>query len=196
MRNHCMMANVSGQLNNKVFGVGLARTGTTSLHEAMGVLGLNSAPDSIPLLSGIDIDFLRSHDAFFDNPIPFRYRELETVCPDSSWIVTQRPIEDWLASMRWLFGPGLDRLAPDIRIVGDRVHRQLYGSDRFDEGRLRTIYERHYGELTEWVASRPSIWMRLDEGFEWGPLCELVGRPVPSQGFPHTNRRRRGLRRR
>lgn len=185
------MASASAQLSNKVFGVGLARTGTTSLHHAMGVLGLRSAPDSVPLLSGIDLDFLRNHDAFFDNPIPFRYRELDTVCPDSAWIVTQRPVDDWLSSMQWLFGPGLDRLSPDMRVVGDRVHRQLYGSVKFDERRLRSIYERHYAELEVWVVGRPSVWIHLNDGFSWDPICELLNRPVPRQPFPHTNRRRR-----
>lgn len=178
-------------LSNKVFGLGLARTGTTSLHEAMGVLGLVSAPDSIPLLDSIDLEFLKQHDAFFDNPIPFRYRALETVCPSSKWIVTQRPVDDWLTSMDWLFGPGLDRLKPDMRRIGDRVHRQLYGSDRFDEERLRALYERHYASLNEWVEGRDSVWINVENGFSWEPICALLDVPVPDVDFPHANRRQR-----
>lgn len=194
MRHHCCVTSASNDQSrrtHKVFGVGLARTGTTSLHEAMGILGLNSAPDSIPLLDGIDLDFLSRHDAFFDNPIPFRYEALDTVCPDSRWIVTQRPVDDWLNSMAWLFGPGLDRLRPNMRIVGDRVHRQVYGSDKFDEVRLRTIYERHYTNLAEWVDGRPSVWIHVDDGLDWEPICELLELPVPPVSFPHSNRRRR-----
>jgi len=198
MRHHGVMASSTGQelptasrLERKVFGVGLARTGTTSLHLAMGELGLVSAPDSIPLLDAIDLDFLANHDAFFDNPIPFRYRELDTVCPNSRWIVTQRPVDDWINSMSWLFGPGLDRLKPEMRLVGDRVHRQLYGSDQFDEERLRSIYSRHYGELAEWVRGRPSVWIHLERGISWEPLCELLDLAVPLAEFPHSNQRRR-----
>jgi len=194
MRHHCSVATGpidKPSLRNKVFGVGLARTGTTSLHEAMGILGLKSAPDSIPLLAGIDLDFLANHDAFFDNPIPFRYEELDTVCPDSRWIVTQRPVDDWINSMSWLFGPGLDRLKPDMRAVGDRVHRQLYGSDQFDEKRLRAIYDRHYGALAEWVQGRPAIWIHVDQGVDWPSICALLDLPVPSVAFPHSNRRSR-----
>lgn len=181
-------------LSNKIFGIGLARTGTTSLHEAMGVLGLLSAPDSIPLLDSIDIGFLQRHDAFFDNPIPFRYEALETVCPDSKWIVTQRPVDDWLSSMDWLFGPGLDRLKPDMRRVGDRVHRQLYGSDQFDEDRLRALYERHYAQLHAWADARNGrdvLWINVEHGFSWEPLCTFLGVPIPEVDFPHANRRQR-----
>ena len=183
-------------LENKVFGLGLARTGTTSLHEAMGLLGLKSAPDSIPLLDSIDVDFLARYDAFFDNPIPFRYRELETVCPGSRWIVTQRPVDVWLESMEWLFGAGLDRLKPDMRLVGDRVHRQLYGSDEFDESRLRSLYERHYSQLADWVTGRDAVWIDVGNGIGWEPICDLLELPVPGVEFPHTNRRRRRFGRR
>lgn len=199
MRHHGRMAGSTGaeitqpiQLGAKVFGVGLARTGTTSLHEAMGILGLVSAPDSLPLLDSIDLGFLANHDAFFDNPIPFRYEALAKVCPKSRWIVTQRPIDEWLNSMAWLFGPGLDRLTPDVRLIGDRVHRQLYGSDQFDETRLRSIYVRHYDALAEWVDGRDAIWIHVGNGLRWEPICELLDLPVPSQPFPHSNRRRRG----
>lgn len=178
-------------LQNKVFGLGLARTGTTSMHEAMGLLGLRSAPDSLPLLDSIDIDFLGRYDAFFDNPIPFRYQALNTVCPNSKWIVTQRPLDDWLSSMDWLFGPGLARLKPDMRVIGDRVHRQVYGSDRFDEDRLRRVYVQHYGELQEWLRDRESVWVHIDQGCRWEPLCELLGTPVPPIDFPHANKRQR-----
>lgn len=180
------------RLTHKVFGLGLARTGTTSLHEAMGILGLTSAPQSTPLLDAVDIDFLQAHDAFFDNPIPFRYRELDAVCPDSRWIVTQRPIDDWIDSMRWLFGPGLDRLDEATRSLGDRVHRQLYGFDTFDEERLRALYTRHYRDLADWLDGRPSLWIHVDQGFSWQPICDLLGRDVPTERFPHSNKRRLG----
>ena len=180
------------RLGDKVFGLGLARTGTTSLHQAMGILGLRSAPDSIPLLESIDLDFLAAHDAFFDNPIPFRYEALDTVCPNSRWIITQRPVEEWLTSMRWLFGPGLDRLDPAMRDIGDRVHREVYGSAEYDEGRLRALYGEHYGNLASWVQDRQAVWIHVDSGdLTWEPLCELLSLPRPAVDFPHSNRRGR-----
>lgn len=173
----------------KVFGIGLARTGTTSLHEAMGILGVSSAPSSVALLDTIDAAFLAEYDAFFDNPVPFRYTQLAEVVPDARWIVTQRNVDDWIDSMRWLFGEGLDRLDPAIRSVGDAVHRDVYGTDRFDETRLRAVYANHYGEVSTWIADRPHVWLHVEDGFGWEPICELIGRPVPQQPFPHANPR-------
>lgn len=185
---------VGSDLTRKVFGLGLARTGTTSMHHAMLELGLRSAPDSVPLLDGIDIGFLSRYDCFFDNPIPFRYESLDQVCPDSRWIVTHRPLDSWLTSMEWLFGPGLDRLDPATRLIGDRVHQQVYGSQRFDAERLTNVHTRHYAEVREWVSERPHVWLELDDGFSWQPICELLGLPEPASEFPRVNGRSGGTR--
>jgi hypothetical protein len=187
------------QPTRKIFGIGLARTGTTSLYHAMLTLGINAAPSSVELLDTIDHDFLLRHDAFFDNPVPFRYRELDEVFPNARWIVTQRPVDDWLASMQWLFGEGLDRLDPATRALGDRVHRDVYGTDTFDSPRLSAIYTDHYASLADWVTSRDHIWLHLDQPLTWKPICDLLGKPEPDIDFPHANRakrRRRLVRRR
>ena len=172
----------------KVFGLGLARTGTTSLHHAMSVLGLRSAPSSAVLVDGLDAHFLASHDAFFDNPIPFLRDERAERVPDARFIVTWRPEEAWLRSMAWLFGPGLARLSPDLRALGDRVHRHGYGIDTFDADVLLEVHRRHYAELRTWSRDRSHVlWLDTDEGLTWGPLCELLDRPVPDVPFPRLN---------
>jgi len=104
---------VSG--HRKVFAIGLARTGTTSLHHAFLALRLRSAPSSVALLDSIDDDFVGRYDAFCDNPIPFIYRELDQRWPASRFVLTTRPVQEWIDSMRWLFGPGLDRL--DLSLI-------------------------------------------------------------------------------
>ncbi len=180
-------ATAERDLSHKVFGLGLARTGTTSLHLAMGELGLRSAPDSIPLLDTIDLDFLERYDAFFDNPIPFRYRELAEVCPGSRYIVTHRAVEPWLRSMAWLFGPGLDRLDPSTRAVGDRVHRAVYGTEVFDPDVLREVHRRHEAEVRAFVENRPHLWLDTDDGLDWRPICELLDLPIPTVPFPRSN---------
>jgi len=176
----------------KVFGLGLSRTGTTSMHEAMGILGLHSAPDSVALLDHIDVAFLDAHDAFFDNPIPFRFNELDRACVargwDAKWIVTHRNRDAWLTSMQWLFDEGLARLDRRTRRIADRVHRKLYGTTDFDPAVLGAIHDGHHAQLTEFVVGRDALWIDLGETPAWEPLCELLNRPVPIAPFPHRNR--------
>ena len=171
-----------------IFGLGLARTGTTSMHEAKLALGFDSAPSSACLIDGIDDAFLDRHDAFFDNPVPFLRRELHRARPHARFIVTHRPVEPWLTSMAWLFDHGLDRLDPTTRELGDRVHRFVYSTEVFDEDRLRRVHTEHYAELRSWSANRPDVlWLETDDGLGWQPLCDFLSVPVPSIPFPRLN---------
>lgn len=179
--------------DRKVIGLGLARTGTTAMHQAMGVLGLRSAPSSAVLIDGLDTaaaeELLANHHAFFDNPIPFLRAELADRFPDARYIITWRRVESWLDSMAWLFGPGLDRLDPETRELGDRVHRFVYGFDHFDPDRLREIHRAHYDELREWSEGRTdTLWLDQEDGFEWEPLCSFLHLPEPTVPFPVANR--------
>ena len=140
------------------------------MHQAMVLLGLRSAPDSIPLLDGVDTDFVGRFDAFFDNPIPFRYQDLHNAYPDSRYIVTHRELDDWLTSMEWLFGEGIARLDPAMRTMAHRVHRQFYGIDRFDADRLTSIHRRHYAQVADWLDDKPYVWLEVSDGFAWEPI--------------------------
>ncbi len=172
----------------KIFGVGLARTGTTSLHTAMGILGISSAPDSIALLGDPNHRILSDYDAFFDNPIPFMYRELDQAWPGSKFIATTRPLDDWLGSMVWLFDEGLARLSPTERRIGDRVHQAVYGITEFDERILTEIWHDHHEGLRGWFGHRDDLlWLELEDGMRWGPLCDFLRVPRPETAFPHRN---------
>ena len=176
-------------LVTKIFGVGLARTGTTSMHEAMGLLEIRSAPSSVALLDDLDHPLLEEYDAFFDNPIPFRYHQIDEAWPGSRFIATTRSLDGWLQSMQWLFDVGLERLNPADRMVGDRVHRECYGITQFDSEVLAGLWHRHHENLRDYFHDRSNdvLWLDLDQGFEWAPLCEFLGVTEPSAPFPHVN---------
>lgn len=158
------------------------------MHQAMTTLGYRSAPSSAHLIDGIDEEFLASHDAFFDNPIPFLLDEWEQRFPSARYVVTWRPVDTWLPSMAWLFDAGLDRLSPAMRELGNRVHRHVYGVDQFDHDRLADIHQRHYEMLRQWSAGREDVlWLDQQAGFSWEPLCRFLGQPVPKQPFPTAN---------
>lgn len=88
---------------NKVFGVGLSKTATTSLTFALEILGfctkhypsLRYYPH---WLRGIKKHVLEEDQAFSDiTIIPF-YKELDRKYPGSKFILTARDLDDWLES--------------------------------------------------------------------------------------------------
>ena len=174
-----------------IFGIGLSRTGTTSLHHALEVLGFRSAPTSVALLDDPNDDVLERYEAFTDNPIPFLYRDLDERYPGSRFVHTTRPLDGWLESMEWLFGEGLRRLDHRTRRLGRRVHRQLYGLRRFDADRLTEIYLDHHRGVDAHFAGRVDL-LRLEldrEPDPWGKLCRFLDVAEPAVRFPSSNGR-------
>jgi hypothetical protein len=50
-------------------------------------------------------------------------------------------------------------------------------------------YRAHNAAVREHFRSHPGQFLEFDptKMREWGPLCELLGRPVPSKPWPHAN---------
>ena len=72
----------------------------------------------------------------------------------------------------------------------------------FDRDRLRAVHIDHYAAIADWVREKPHVWIELEDGLSWEPICDLLGRPVPEVPFPRANeaiavsgRRRRWMRR-
>src|SRR5215471_14847963 len=84
----------------KVFGIGLSRTATTSLHAALGILGLRSFHWTI----GPEKRILRLEDAYFCDAITdinaaFCFETLARMFPRAKFIYTSRPLHAWERSI-------------------------------------------------------------------------------------------------
>ena len=103
-------------------------------------------------------------------------------------MLTTRPREEWLESMRWLFGPGLARLDRKTRRLGHEVHQKLYGIRRYDSAVLGAIYDQHTRTVGEFFVGREADLLRVEtSALRWEPLCDLVGCQAPAIDFPHAN---------
>jgi hypothetical protein len=181
----------------RVFGIGLNKTGTSSFHAAMGILGLRSlhgggtdwGGDRInsevrenlragrPLLSGVD----QTIDAFSDLDMLARhFDKLDPQYPGSRFVLTIRPENDWIDSRR--------------RHVERNIERRKAGTYDgsflvIDEPRWREQWNRHVDRARRYFADRPDfLEIDLTAGSGWEPLCELLDLPVPDEPFPWANR--------
>jgi len=93
----------------RVFCIGWSKTGTTSLTQALRMLGLFSwhwAPwvigfdhiGSHPSEFRIDLSAVEDYTAMSDLPVCALYRELDQAFPGSLFILATRPLESWIAS--------------------------------------------------------------------------------------------------
>jgi 3'-phosphoadenosine 5'-phosphosulfate (PAPS) 3'-phosphatase len=178
--------------NAKIFGIGLSKTGTSSLAQALQFLGFKTK-DYMGIeryvcgdLSSIDMDTVLAHDALTDTPIPSFYRELDARFPGSKFILTVRDRDGWLNSCRKQFN---ERFAAAQIGAHKRLFEDLYGTDVFDEHLFETGYKKFVAGVLDYFKSRSADLLILDvaAGEGWEKLCPFLGRPVPDVPFPKAN---------
>jgi hypothetical protein len=169
----------------KIWGIGLSRTGTTSLNEALRILGYKAGHFVLP-------KHFDRFEAVTDTPAAARYLELDKRYPGSKFILTVRDdLEDWLGSCERYFGKK-ELLQKNEEIVAEGlfVRQALYGTAEFDRGLWEQAYRRHVGAVMRHFQGRDQhlLVLNICTGDGWEKLCPFLGRPVP-QGvrFPHSN---------
>jgi Sulfotransferase domain len=197
-----------------VWGIGLTRTGTTSLHRALEILGYQSV--HYPTLSQL---FHQPLEAATDEPVAVTYKYLDFLHPQSKFVLTEREEDDWIRSTTghrkrhfdrhraWspsespFNKPGADWIQSQVStILGqgllrdrtvERVFTQmtLYETLEFDEERFRRGNRRYHDDVTRYFADRPGalLRMRICEGEGWERLCEFLEQKVPKVPFPSLN---------
>jgi len=180
----------------KVFGIGLSRTGTKSLHRALGKLGYLDDHFSTHLLDleggelSINLTRARQYDALTDITASLFFRELDAAFPDAKFILTVRQSAAWLASCERHFPALRPNVWPANSAKVLELRRRTYAAESFDSSRFRAAYEAHTAAVTRWFASRPDSLLVFDvcAGDGWPELCRFLGHPLQSTPFPWANR--------
>jgi hypothetical protein len=176
---------------NKVFGIGLSRTGTRSLAVALQRLGFAavhfpSDPVTFDQLTRGDLRLriLERFDAVTDTPVVPYYAQLDALFPGSRFILTVRDREAWLSSCERLWR---HTAAVQARPFHRFINTAVYGTWDFAAERFAYVEARHRAEVHRHFAGRPGALLELDltAGAGWGPLCAFLERPVPAEPFPH-----------
>lgn len=179
--------------SEKVFGVGLSKTGTSSLRTALEVLGYRVSGPNKRLLRRLrrgDVESLIAHtaefDAFEDFPYPLAYRELHQYYGSRArFILTRRRSPAvWYASL-------CDH-ARTSRILSGQWLTYGYYRPFGREAAYLSFYERHNEEVRSYFRANGAAGQFLElcweEGDGWAELCSFLNKPMPSIPFPHRNR--------
>jgi hypothetical protein len=184
-----------------IFGIGLNRTGTSSLCQAMRLLDF-SAKHCVHHWEDI-----RTYEFTNDYPIMYLYKALDRYFGSTSrFILTIRDLDTWLASWHG-FQSVLDNYrAPEenfrykIRLGRALQRFMVYGDIDYNEGTMRTAWYRHHAEVYEYFKHQPERLLVMniaDDQDGWEKLCPWLGVDIPDIPFPHRNNKSRvsGLRR-
>lgn len=176
----------------KIFGIGLSKTGTSSLATALQILGYRVKDyPGIEVyrpgdLSCIGRSLLETYDALTDTPIPSFYRELDRAFPGSKFILTIRERDGWLKSCQKQF---TEKLAAKQNEAHNRLFMDLYGTTVFDAAKFSAGYDRFVADVMDYFRARPKdlLVMDITAGEGWEKLCPFLGRDIPDAPFPKAN---------
>jgi hypothetical protein len=179
---------------NKIFIIGLPRTGTTSISVALLNHGFKVAHTAYTKRAFELADVISDAPCFADYP------ELDKLFPDSKFVYLDRALERWVPSMQMLLNKMLPELAPKTGYLHPVLKRcitqtfiPLTTADPLDSQHLINCYRKHQQAVLGYFQSRDDF-LAIDIS-QRGSLKQLldflgvsVGLGADDVGeFPHLN---------
>lgn len=177
---------------NRVFGIGLSKTGTTTLDGALNMLGLRSVHYPSPdRMAALDFAFLDELDAATDISITAYYPQLDARYPGSRFVLTTRAVEPWLASVERHFA-ARDQRKYEGNSGAGIVRERCYGRRDFERASFIEAYHRHEESVRAYFRGRERdlLVMGICDGEGWEALCPFLGMEEPRAAFPHLHKQR------
>lgn len=133
------------------------------------VIQLNAVKDK-KLFAGLD----KRYSGFSDFSGFYYYQTLFQQYPNSKFILTVRPIDDWIKSIYHNFGKTLYQIDNQEEFYRDSI--KFYNQEL---AQARHFFKDHPQQFLE---------IRICEGEGWKELCEFLNKDVPTMPFPWKNK--------
>ena len=195
----------------RVIGAGFGRTGTSSLALALEQIGFGPCHvmDELWKKPGQLADWqsaargeppdwnevFRGYVSQIDWPGARYWRELAEFFPEAKVILSTRDDETWFESMNSTIVPlsrarglaGSEHIREVAELAHDIIIRQTFGGKASCRAHAIAVFHRHNEEVQRSIGPERLLTYQVSEG--WEPLCRFLEVPVPSEPFPHANRR-------
>lgn len=167
----------------KIFGIGLSRTGTTSLAYALEEVGFD-----VLHYPNENLLFSPNNDGACDIPVAAHYKELDRKFPNSKFIYTIREQDDWLNSVEKYLERKKGR-----KISAWQMQNRIavYGRTDFNRDVFAAAYDKHDNDIREYFVGREQdlLITNICAGDSMRGLVSFVGAESDISTFPHKNKR-------
>ncbi len=190
-----------------VIGAGIGRTGTYSLKLALNQLGLGPCHHMEEVLHNMAVQvplwtaalegrpdwqaIYHGYSSTVDWPTACFFRELHAAYPTAKFVLTHRSPESWADSFGetiYKLMAGRDQAPPEMKAwfeMAAGVAAKTGFPDGLSRDALIEAFVAHNEAVKRAIPADQLLVFQVKEG--WEPLCEFLGKPVPSDPFPRTN---------
>lgn len=189
-------------MGKKIFCIGVNKTGTNSLHQALQILGYNSVhyldDSGNNIKAMIEQNYLQGHailkgleqyDAISDWDYPTHainiIKAFDEQYPNSKFILNTRDIDSWMNSRRnhVLNNQLKKKKDPDSPEPG--LEWQIFDVDAW-----KKEYEERHREVLTLFENRKNdlLILNIYDGDGWTKLCHFLMQPIPNIPFPKINK--------
>lgn len=181
----------------KVFGIGMPKTGTTTLGAVLDTLGYRHYTYDMDLTVKVrkgDLTSLfrkiRHYDSFEDWPWHLVYKELDKNYPEAKFILTVRKSTNkYVDSLKkHHLRQGVAKPEFDKPYWWDGVFD--FQPNEWDYDKAKHEYEKHNEDVMHHFKNREDKLLIIcwEDGDEWSKICKFLNEKVPKKIFPHKNK--------
>nr|MBA3240936.1 hypothetical protein [Acidobacteriota bacterium] len=177
--------------DQKVFGLGLSKTGTSSLTEALNLLGVPAVHYPHDELTYSELragnyrlSILEKFQAASDISVAPFYAQLDHAFHGSRFVLTVREKESWLRSCEthWRLLMQWWENFPAFKRFHEFASAAAYGTIEFSRERFSFVYDTHARNVGDYFRERPGDLLIIDicGGEGWEKLCPFLGLVTPA----------------
>jgi len=158
----------------KVFGIGLAKTGTKSLARALQILGIDA------MHCPGNLGHLEQHEGGTDTLPAIMYQDLFEMYTGSKFILTVREKSAWMLSAERHFSkPLTDAVFLSWNLI-------LYRAETWNAKEFSAAFDRHILRVGKFFSDKPGSLLVMDlcGGDGWDLLCPFLDKARPQDVFP------------
>lgn len=193
----------------KVIGLGIGRTGTYSLKAALERLGFGPCYHMTEVMAHLPVRLplwqaalkgkadwqaiFEGYESAVDWPVAGFAPELYKAYPDAKFILSVRSPESWASSFSetiYALCASKNEAPPHMQAWLDMAIAVITKTgfpDGLNPDQLAEAFTAHNEAVKAAIPAAQLLVCEVKQG--WEPLCEFLGKPVPTEAFPRTNDR-------
>lgn len=177
----------------KVFGIGWAKTGTTTLGKCFSILGYRHQSQRLDMVKYLQsgnlepiITLTENSDSFEDWPWILLYQQMNQLYPNSKFVLTKRETSNWLKSYLNMLR-NQPSPSPELNQTRSMLYQLPFPNVTSEQ--LIERYEKHNREVITYFKKQPEklLVVNWEQGDGWKKLCNFLGKDIPEIDFPHEN---------